>query len=120
MNSAPDKAVLDLDELKARCLGNMDLVERVLSKLNDQVDKDLEELERAAAAGNAEDVAQFAHRIKGVAASVSARSLFESAAAVEEQALANSLSEIPTHLHRLRDDRSRLKVCLQRHKPKSN
>ena len=39
--------VLDLEDLKARCLGNMDLVERVLSKFAGQLDHDLDDLEGA-------------------------------------------------------------------------
>lgn len=109
-----DTAVLDLEDLKARCLGNMDLVERVLSKMSDQLDRDLEHVDRALQAGDAAEVAQFAHRIKGVAASVAARSLFDAAAAVEEQALANAINELPQHIDRLRHDRSRLSSFLER------
>ena len=41
-----EDTVLDLEDLKARCLGNMDLVERVLSKFTSQLDQDLDELAR--------------------------------------------------------------------------
>ena len=39
--------VIDLVALKARCLGNLDLVDRVLAKFTGQVDADLDELDRA-------------------------------------------------------------------------
>ena len=37
--------VLDLEDLKARCLGNLDLVERVLDKFTGQLGRDLDDLE---------------------------------------------------------------------------
>jgi HPt (histidine-containing phosphotransfer) domain-containing protein len=104
--------VLDFEDLKARCLGNMDLVERVLSKFTGQLDQDLDELEQAVGAGDATLAAHVAHRIKGIAASVAARSLFDDAAIVEERALANGMAGLPEHLNRLRSDRSRLTESL--------
>ncbi len=100
--------VFDLEDLKARCLGNMDLVERVLSKFAGQLDRDLEDLEGAVQAGDASLAAQLAHRIKGIAASVAARSLFDNAAVTEERALENELTKLPEQLHRLQNDRSKL------------
>jgi len=107
-------AVLDLEDLKARCLGNMDLVERVLLKFTGQLDQDLDELEQAVGAGDAVRAAHLAHRIKGIAASVAARSLFDDAAIAEERALANGMAELPKDLNRLRSDRSRLAESLAR------
>jgi HPt (histidine-containing phosphotransfer) domain-containing protein len=108
----PQDTVLDLEDLKARCLGNMDLVERVLTKFAGQLDQDLDELEQAVGAGDATRAAHFAHRIKGIAASVAARSLFDDASVAEERALANGLAEMPEELVRLRSDRSRLAETL--------
>ncbi len=100
--------VLDLDSLKMRCLGNIDLVERVLSKFTGQLDQDLEALEEAIRTCNAEQAAHLAHRIKGIAASVSAQSLFNNAATTEQRALDRNVSELPDQLDLLRRDRSRL------------
>ena len=78
--SAAADEVLDLEDLKARCLGNMDLVERVLTKFAGQLDRDLEDLEGGGTGRRLSLAAQLAHRIKGIAASVAARSLFDNAA----------------------------------------
>jgi HPt (histidine-containing phosphotransfer) domain-containing protein len=112
--SAAGKDVLDLEDLKARCLGNLALVERVLTKFADQLDRDLEQLEVAVQAGNGPAAAELAHRIKGIAASVSARSLFDDAATAEQRALDNEIGLLPEQLHRLRNDRSRLVESLER------
>ncbi len=117
--SATDE-VLDLEDLKARCLGNMDLVERVLAKFTGQLDRDLEDLEGAVRAGDSPLAAQLAHRIKGIAASVAARSLFDNAASTEECALENELTELPEQLHRLQNDRSKLVESLARSGRRSN
>ena len=106
--------VLDLEDLKARCLGNLDLVERVLTKFADQLGRDLDELEVAVHAGDAPTATHLAHRIKGIAASVSARSLFDDAATAEQRALDNELGLLPEQLHRLRNDRSQLVESLER------
>jgi HPt (histidine-containing phosphotransfer) domain-containing protein len=108
---APD--VLDFEDLKARCLGNMALVERVLSKFTGQLDQDLDALEAAIHSGDAPEAAQLAHRIKGIAASVAARSLFDNASSTEQRALDNGLAELPEHLNRLRGERSRLVATLR-------
>ena len=106
--------VLDFEDLKARCLGNMALVERVLSKFTGQLDQDLDALEEAIRVGDAPEAAQLAHRIKGIAASVAAHGLFDNASTAEQRALDNDITELPEHLSRLRGDRSRLAETLQR------
>ena len=58
--------VIDLDALKARCLGNLELVDRVLAKFTGQVDADLDELDQAIHDRNPAKAAQLAHRIKGM------------------------------------------------------
>jgi HPt (histidine-containing phosphotransfer) domain-containing protein len=103
-----EAATFDLEALKARCLNNMSLVERVLTKFAGQVDADLAALEEAVAAGNAPDVAKLSHRIKGMTASIEARSMCENAARCERTALAAAVDELPNLLNELRQDRDRL------------
>lgn len=106
--------VLDFEALRARCLGSMELVERVLSKFTGQLDQDLDELERAIAAGDSTLAAQLAHRIKGIAASVSARSLFDNASTAEEAALASNVAGLRDNLTHMRNDRRKLNQTLSR------
>ena len=105
--------VIDLDALKARCLGNLELVDRVLAKFTGQVDADLDELDQAIHDRNPAKAAQLAHRIKGSAGSVEARQLYADASRAEQRALENCLAELPGELERLRSDRSTLLETLE-------
>jgi len=105
---------IDLEALQARCLGNLDLVDRVLAKFTTQVDADLDELEQAIGAGNAEQAAHLAHRIKGIAGSVEARDLYADAALAEEVALEKRLADLPDFLKRMRGDRTEVTSCIKR------
>lgn len=111
---------IDLEALQARCLGNLDLVDRVLAKFTTQVDADLDDLEQAIKAGNAEQAAQLAHRIKGIAGSVEARDLYADAALAEEVALEKRLTDLPDFLRRMRGDRTEVTSCIQRVSRQSN
>ena len=104
--------VIDLEALKARCLGNLDLVDRVLAKFTGQVDADLDEFDRAINDRNSAKAAQLAHRIKGIAGSVEARRLYADAAQAEQRALENRLADLPDDLIRMRGDRSQLDQTL--------
>jgi HPt (histidine-containing phosphotransfer) domain-containing protein len=105
---ATEPAVFDLEALKARCLNNLNLVDRVLTKFTSQVEIDLTNLEGAVNAGNAPDVAKLAHRIKGMTASVEARSMCATADRCERTAMAAAVDEFPALLTSLREDRNRL------------
>jgi HPt (histidine-containing phosphotransfer) domain-containing protein len=111
---------IDLEALQARCLGNLDLVDRVLARFATQVDADLDDLERAIKAGNAEQAAYLAHRIKGVAGSVEARDLYTDAALAEEVALEKRLADLPDFLRRMRGDRTEVTSCIKRVSRQSN
>lgn len=106
--------VMDLEALKARCLGNINLVERVLSKFAAQLDADIEALETANQKGDTEAFALVAHRIKGMSANVEARSLYASAVEAERVARKNDLPEYKSQIERLQKDRDRLASCLSR------
>lgn len=115
MNDAPvmfEEAVVDLEALKKRCLGNLDLVERVLRKFNAQLDSDLTELERAVASHDTQSFAMVAHRIKGMSANVEARDLYRDAALAEQHALECCVEELPHHLQRIRAERVRIAESL--------
>ena len=97
-----DQPVIDLEGLKARCLGNLNLVERVLAKFTVQLDTDLAALEQAVLEGDIDSAAQVAHRIKGMSANVEARDLFQSAMTIERLAKDACVSELPEQLARMR------------------
>jgi HPt (histidine-containing phosphotransfer) domain-containing protein len=104
--------VIDVEALKRRCLGNLDLVQRVLKKFATQLKSDLAELERAARTGDAETFALVAHRVKGMSANVEARELNRQAAAAEQCALARVVSELPQCLERMQQEHARVAEVL--------
>jgi HPt (histidine-containing phosphotransfer) domain-containing protein len=107
-------SVIDLEVLKERCLGNLDLVDRVLAKFTGQVDADLDALDRAIHEQNPAKAAQLAHRIKGIAGSVEARQLYADASRTEQFALDNCVGELPGELVRLRNDQTTLLATLEK------
>jgi HPt (histidine-containing phosphotransfer) domain-containing protein len=107
-----EQSIVDLTALKARCLGNVDLVERVLKKFAAQLDGDLKELERALSVGDASTFAAVAHRIKGSSANIEARHLSANASLAERQALTNQVTDLPQCLQQLKQDRHELSESL--------
>ncbi|NUQ61721.1 MAG: Hpt domain-containing protein [Pirellulales bacterium] len=103
----PAVGVFDSHELVARCLGNLELAERVLAKFRSRFVEDLAELEQAALAEDASHVAIVAHRLKGSSASTAAHALCERAAEIETLARRNAIAEIPSRLHGLRSEWAR-------------
>jgi HPt (histidine-containing phosphotransfer) domain-containing protein len=101
------RSVLNTDELLARCMGNIGFAERILAKFQDRFEHDLEELDKALQARDADAVARTAHRIKGASANVAASRLHEHAAEIERLGRTARLSDIPHGLEQLRDEWSR-------------
>lgn len=99
---------LDTDELLARCLGNADLVERVLTRFQRSIDEELEALERSVDAADAGDIARRAHRIKGTSLSVSAHRLNECAQRLETLAMSDRLDGIDSCIEDIRQEFARL------------
>jgi len=100
-------SVLHHEELLARCMGNVEFAERVLDRFQQSFGADLAELEKGLDSENAEQVSSVAHRLKGASANVSAPGLCQWASEIEQLGRAARLSEIPTHLERLRCEWSR-------------
>ena len=106
-SESSDPQVVDLDELLGRCMGNLDLVERVLQKFQDTFPGELAELESAFEAGSAEQLTRTAHRIKGTSASVSVVGLQHAAAELEELCCAGRMKDVPGQIDRLRHEWNR-------------
>ncbi|MCC6123989.1 MAG: Hpt domain-containing protein [Pirellulales bacterium] len=106
--STPGSSPIDLQELLNRCMGNLDLAQRVLSKLQSQFEADLVELERALAEKNGKLAASVAHRLNGAASNIAAHDLQRCAAQIENSARENLLQEMPAQISQLRNQWSRL------------
>ena len=108
-----DPEIINLESLKARFLGNTDLLDRVLSTFAETLDADLKSLEQAIRGDDLEATAFLAHRIKGMAASVEARLLWKSASIAEECAKSKSLDKLSNSLAQLHSDRETLAEVLR-------
>jgi HPt (histidine-containing phosphotransfer) domain-containing protein len=106
-STASMREVLNTDELLARCLGNISFATHILAKFQDRFEQDLLELDRAILTQDAGAVARIAHRIKGASANVAAAQLHESSAEIEQLGRDQRLSDISTHVDRLRQEWSR-------------
>lgn len=86
------------DELLARCVDRLDLVQRVLKAFVQQLDDDIPTLVGLVDRGSAEEVRKLAHRVKGAAANVAASSLQSSVSELEELAIADRLDGVQPKL----------------------
>jgi HPt (histidine-containing phosphotransfer) domain-containing protein len=106
-----DSDVLDLQGLCDRCMGNLNLVERVLDKFEQHLPGELAELEQVLELGDAARIAQVAHRIKGNSSSVSAAGLQRAAAAIEDLSRAGRVADVPARLPSLYEQWRRYVDC---------
>jgi HPt (histidine-containing phosphotransfer) domain-containing protein len=104
-----ESAPIDVRELLERCMGNIDLAERVLSKLESQFQADITELERAYSEKNDKRIASVAHRLKGSAANIAAHDLQKCAAEIEDLARQEIIEDLPAHFDKLRAQWLRIK-----------
>ncbi len=95
---------LDVDDLHRRCLGRIELVERVLATFQNSVTDDIEALAQALQDAEAEQVAFYAHRIKGASSAVAARGVQRYAQEIEALAQANRLSDVEVNLLQLKHE----------------
>lgn len=102
-----DPPVFDREDLLARCLGKLDLAERVLAKFHLRFELDLDELEQAMRSEDLESLARVAHRLKGASANVAAVRLRVKAAGIEELARRGCLQEISEYMEGLRSEWAR-------------
>jgi signal transduction histidine kinase/CheY-like chemotaxis protein/HPt (histidine-containing phosphotransfer) domain-containing protein len=98
------KEVLDFDALLARCLGDADLAERLLTKFQQRTPHDLVEIEASIDAGDLKKVASLAHALKGAAANLSAPALREVAARLETAERSTDLDRARACLGRLQTE----------------
>lgn len=95
---------INLEDLFARCMGSLDLVERVLNAFEERFEQDVNELEAALRDGQTPKVRQIAHRMKGGASNVAAVGLVRELTAVENQAASGQIECLPESLGRLRSE----------------
>jgi HPt (histidine-containing phosphotransfer) domain-containing protein len=101
-------APVELEELLARCVGNMDFVERVLGRFITCFGDDIHRLERCFRSQELEELARIAHAMKGAAANIAAHRLEDLIAEIEAIARVGQLDDFSSRLAQLRDEWSRV------------
>jgi two-component system, sensor histidine kinase and response regulator len=102
----------DFDLLLQRCMGDRELLERIIAKFRERSAADLDRLERSIAAGDAAQVERLAHGFKGVAANLSAGMLRELAAGMEALGRTADLGGASAVLAELRRELQRFFDCV--------
>jgi HPt (histidine-containing phosphotransfer) domain-containing protein len=103
-----ESSPIDVQELLDRCMGNINLAERVLAKLQSRFAEDMIEFERALTEKNGTLLTSIAHRLKGAASNVAAHDLQMCAAKIEESGRKGQMEDLPAQLDILRNQWSRL------------
>jgi HPt (histidine-containing phosphotransfer) domain-containing protein len=97
-------STFEREELLARCIGRVDLLERVLNTFQHRFGEDLAQLENDLRSANVEDLARVAHRMKGASANIAAPRLSSLASVIERLARQRRLAEISPHIHEIRKE----------------
>ncbi len=100
----PPDELLNVEELRNRCMGNIQLVERVLKKFQQRIPEQLAELEKAQELNDTELIARIVHCIKGTSANVSANGLVQIATEIEDLIRTGHMSGIPVRIEQLRNE----------------
>jgi HPt (histidine-containing phosphotransfer) domain-containing protein len=100
-SGAPDAAV-DIMALLGRCLGNFELIMRVLARFRKTGGTDLDQLGRVIDQSDFAAVVAIAHRFKGAAGNISAAGLHKIAAGLEQLGRDQNSAELPGQLAQLR------------------
>lgn len=85
---------INVDELLARCVGRVDLMEKTLVHFEQCMSPQLAQLEESAQQGDVEGIRTIVHRLRGAALTVGAHSLSNTAEQLEKT-LANEPSSCP-------------------------
>ena len=97
-----DCEVLDFASLLDRCMGNLDLAQRLLDKFEHWLPEELANLEQALALEDSNRIAQVAHRIKGSSANIAAQGLQRAAAEIVDVSRAGRMADLSESIDRLR------------------
>jgi len=110
-----DAAPLNFAELVERCVGRLDLVQRILDKFQAQFAGDLDQLEAALEQADLAGVSRLAHRLKGSAANVAAPRLRATAEGIEKRAAGGDVDALADCCWTLREEWSRFRQAVAAH-----
>ena len=114
--ASPDSALFDLDEAVSRSLGRYELFRQMVGYFYAEADAIVARIREAIAGGNADDVAQLAHRLKGTILYLGSPPALKAAAQVERIGRSGQLATAGEALDRLEALIGLLKQVLVAHR----
>jgi HPt (histidine-containing phosphotransfer) domain-containing protein len=100
-DAAATDAAVDIMALLGRCLGNFELIMRVLARFRKSGGGDIEQLALAIEKSDFTAVVDISHRFKGAAGNISAAGLHKVAAGMEQFGREQNLAQLPGLLSQL-------------------
>ena len=107
----PASDVLDVQGLRRRCMGDLDLMQSVLKLFVERMPMELKTIEEALQVRDLEQMARIAHRVRGTSASMSANAIARAAGAIEDAGRQGQLSDLPANVEHLRDEWEKYLIC---------
>jgi HPt (histidine-containing phosphotransfer) domain-containing protein len=98
---------LDRDALVARCMGNLELAQELLSDFEGDLSERVDQIARHVRQGDAQATVELAHALKGAAGTMTAESLQALAAAIEAAGKTGDLTSAVPLADRLGDEAHR-------------
>lgn len=102
-NVSPSNCWFVFDDLSERCLGNVELMQRVITAFSDNAQHDIATIESAIHETDFETLATTAHRIKGSAANAAAQPMSKLAAEIEQAARQRDETSLKDLLYQLQE-----------------
>ena len=112
-SQATDAAVFDADAMSKRLMNDSSLMQTVTEAFLDDMTDQLEQLKSVVDAGDAQQVASCAHKIKGASANVGGMALSEQAFEMEQAGKADDLITIRECLPRLEQHFAQLQTAMK-------
>ncbi|MFP4580202.1 MAG: ATP-binding protein [Candidatus Sumerlaeia bacterium] len=94
----------DMDDLMNRCMHKKALVQKLMGKFLDILDKGLDALETSVREKDAEQIAFHAHSLKGSSGNLSAMKLMELCAGMEQKARNNEIDDMEARLESVKEE----------------
>ncbi len=103
-SDAEGRALFNREEVARRCMGNEELVDKLIAQFLSQIEKDMNALEQALSAQNHKTAHLTAHRIKGAAANLSMETIRKTAEAIECESYEKNLEAAAGGFRELREE----------------
>jgi len=102
--SCAHDAVVDVEDLLARCLGNIEFADHILSVFQERCAHDMDELAELVESRDLESAALVAHRMQGACANAAVRGMKTRASRLRAAAVERSADDVRARYEELRKE----------------